>query len=276
MPLVAARADDEWTVVTAADKKRVMRKRGARKSIPRGPSKISVDCCDGCTIQDHRALGRGLDECIEYLLQTSFWKHLIEALQDNEIQQIVCYGIGNFSQTGTTYFSASLWQLSCAVALQRHLVPAPQRMLYFDPCSSAAEIQFVQDALDMHVLDHNERGDHPVGTTATLFFMPHCPARLYENVVWSNYSCAANNHLWILGNSLSRIAETNHCPCLRLMEWEMEASMEPTRRDCDEAPGNFMGAFNDIFLSRMPGSSAGSPPRPYNQLLPLEEDGELI
>ena len=285
-------AVDEWTVVTAADKKRVMRKRGAGKSTRRPAYYASDDFTASTTVKDLAVLERCLEECIAYLLQTCFWKNLVEALaQDNinniNIGQIVCYGIGNISQTSTTYFAPSLWQLACAVAVQRHFdvtaqehhspppPPPPMMMRLYDPCASAVEIHFVRQVLLMTVPEENERGSYPVASS-TLFFMPHCPARLYENVVWSNYQNDGND-VWILGNSLRRIAETNHCPCLQtIMECDamVEFNMEPTRRECDEAPGNLMAAFNDTYLTRLPRRSR--PPRPYDQLLPLEENGELI
>jgi hypothetical protein len=33
-----------------------------------------------------------------------------------------------------------------------------------------------------------------------LFFMPHCPMRLYSNLLWANYSPTALQALVILGN----------------------------------------------------------------------------
>ena len=290
---------NEWTVVTAANKKRVMRKRGGGKwrRASNGPPNIP-DTTSG--IQDLAVLERCLEECIAYLIQTCFWKNLVEALAQNSynsfnIDQIVCYGIGNISQTSTTYFAPSMWQLACAVALQRtrhatgqeqepHCSPLPPAMRYYDPCANALEIQFVRQVLGMTIPEQNERGNFPVASsTPTLFFMPHCPARLYENVVWSNYNNKDGTDVWIFGNSPRQIAETNHCPCLRtLLDATMiveSSNMEPTRKNCDEAPGNLMGAFNDTYLTRLSGgrnSCADRPPRPYHQVLPLEESDELI
>ena len=201
------------------------------------------------------------------------------------VEQMICYGIGNFSQTGSsTYYGAPLWQLACAVALQRHFtdIVGSFRTYYYDPASSEWEIQFVGAELGFEWLETNDRGNHPV-RAATLFFMPHCPAQLYENVVWSNYlnNNSYQTRIWILGNSLSRVAETNDCPCLRVLaeassDWQQQ-QRQPTKTDCDEAPGNLYGAFNDTCLSRLPSREEDWPaPRPYDRLMPHKENGELL
>ena len=258
---MASKQEDEWTTVRASDKKRVMRKRG--KPRKHGVAAV-VDA--SAQLQDMDLLQRCLEECLKYLVrQTTF-----------------CYGIGNFSQTGTSSYAAPLWQLACAVALQRHL--QPQRVFYLDPSSTATENAFVADRLGMQILKTNDRGNHPVDNKhncPTLFFMPHCPAQLYENVVWSNYG-NINNDIWILGNPLGRIAETNHCPCLKALEsyWDgAERLMKLPTKECSEAPGNLLGAFNDTYLTRLPLSRDRDhklPSRPYDHLLPVEEDGELL
>jgi len=287
--------EEAWTVVTASDKKRVMRKRGkARKRPPACATTIHPSQEDNTD-----RLRRSLEDCIEYLTRkTVFWKELVRALSGGEqqpnsrgddgvfpVEQMICYGIGNFSQKGSsTYYAAPLWQLACAVALQRHF--AVSRTYYYDPASSAWEIKFVGAELKFQWLETNDRGNHPVRDGAsTLFFMPHCPAQLYENVVWSNYpnnSNKSHQSIWILGNSLSRVAETNsnECPCLRVLadassEWQQQQTVQPTKKDCDEAPGNLYGAFNDTCLSRLP-SRDWPAPRPYDRLMPHKENGELL
>ena len=287
---MASKQEDEWTTVRASDKKRVMRKRG--KPRKHGVAAV-VDA--SAQLQDMDLLQSCLEHCLKYLVrQTTFWKQLVLNLPSKEdsgsndvdsnyiIQKMICYGIGNFSKTGTSSYAAPLWQLACAVALQRHL--QPQRVFYLDPSSAATENAFVADRLGMQILKTNDRGNHPVDNKhncSTLFFMPHCPAQLYENVVWSNYG-NINNNIWILGNPLGRIAETNHCPCLKALEsyWDgAERLMKLPTKECSEAPGNLLGAFNDTYLTRLPLSRDRDhklPPRPYDHLLPVEEDGELL
>ena len=37
----------------------------------------------------------------------------------------------------------------------------------------------------------------------TLLFMPHCPQRLYENMLLSNWTATGLNHIVMIGNQLS-------------------------------------------------------------------------
>ncbi|CAM9571730.1 unnamed protein product [Discosporangium mesarthrocarpum] len=41
----------------------------------------------------------------------------------------------------------------------------------------------------------------------TLFFMPHCPMRLYSNLLWANWTSEALGCLVILGNSLAAYSD---------------------------------------------------------------------
>jgi hypothetical protein len=68
----------------------------------------------------------------------------------------------------------------------------------FDPVFTENE-KAVCTSLGMRVSDVNLMGYHrAVETGRTLFFMPHCPYRLYGNVLWTNWDILPN--IFILGN----------------------------------------------------------------------------
>jgi len=74
----------------------------------------------------------------------------------------------------------------------------------FDPMLSSLE-KVVARSLGVELIHENEEGKRQV-TRPTLFFMPHCPQALYNNVLWSNWGLGLSRVL-ILGNSLRNYAQ---------------------------------------------------------------------
>ena len=67
----------------------------------------------------------------------------------------------------------------------------------FDPMFTAKELK-VCETLGFKVSTANLKGKHEAVSGPTLFFMPHCPHRLYINLLWANWNRLDN--LIILGN----------------------------------------------------------------------------
>lgn len=67
----------------------------------------------------------------------------------------------------------------------------------FDPLLSSKERE-VCTLLNCPVSSENRIGKHQTESGATLFFMPHCPHRLYINLLWENWSQL--DSVIILGN----------------------------------------------------------------------------
>ena len=104
---------------------------------------------------------------------------------------------------------------------QQKLVP----ISYFEPLMKPVECKVLKEMFHVNILHQNERGKRCVDTTkyndrndettekmntnnahscsTTLFYMPHCPMRLYSNVLWSNWKSHLlfNDRLVIFGNS---------------------------------------------------------------------------
>jgi len=94
---------------------------------------------------------------------------------------------------------------------QQKLIP----MLYFEPCINKLEKLVLSECFFVTVLECNERGERKVdGQSAetdglmtkkpiqsTLFYMPHCPMRLYSNVIWANWEHLTDGRIIIFGNS---------------------------------------------------------------------------
>lgn len=69
----------------------------------------------------------------------------------------------------------------------------------FDPLFTSKEHEVCR-LLDLTVSNENLKGKHSTENTSnpTLFFMPHCPYRLYVNVLWKNWENLEK--VFILGN----------------------------------------------------------------------------
>jgi SRR1 len=319
--------EEKWITVLASDKKRVMRKSGVRRKLPPASTGSPIAQSDDC-INDSDILWGGLQDCVNYLVnRTQLLGELLDIVDvafevgstssdgygegegaaaaddddDCELRtygcsqrQIMAFGIGNFSKTATTYYSASLWQLAITVCLKRHLagkVGASGEsdvhdvcVSFYDPCSTKEEQSFLIDRLGFRILATNNKGNFPIGKVTTIFFMPHCPAQLYENVIWSNFE--PDHRAVVIGNSLSHLAtlpSSSHSkvlPCIQsLLPWLNETSINVCKSDWKGAPGNLHGALNDTYVGYYCRNKSGIgerwPLRPYEALLD-DDDPELL
>jgi hypothetical protein len=218
-------------------------------------------------------------------------------------QSIVCYGIGNF---GSTRSSAPLWQLALAVTIRdyirtlhthndddetslgdddRHLSSSLDStlkstsnknnddhrrrlptMYYFEPLMTVEE-SMVLEKLDIHIISENERGGRSViDEGGCLFFMPHCPMKLYTNLLHANWDCLRENNILIFGNSLSNyidggdnnnnnnidVANSNNPQKRQALDilkdlqphWK-EERLDISKNDISDRPAYFERAFND-------------------------------
>jgi len=111
-------------------------------------------------------------------------------------QEMVCYGLGSLEHAPTG--SNCLHQLVLA-DLIRKLLSIPS-ILIFDPILKEVDIVLVEK-LGFQLLQVNEAGKR-LASKRTLFFMPHCPMRLYSNLLWTNWGSFLANTI-IIGNSFA-------------------------------------------------------------------------
>ena len=187
--------------------------------------------------------------------------------------EILCLGIGNYGRTDCCEYSASLWQLAFALQLRDELQndvplyhhdchPPQNRSIainFFDPNSTDFEVNFLtQQFAGIHVLDNNLHGKHQIDKTRpTVVFMPHCPTFLYENMLATNSVSGRPSQsptFCIIGNSL-----VNYCDALQtavdipnihaMCDSLQEFRLQYTAQDETISSGNFLGAFNDTYLT---------------------------
>ena len=115
------------------------------------------------------------------------------------ISKIICLGLGNFAQNPTSISAqiASKHQLSFLLALLK--TSSAAQGLVFDPVLTQCEKEILT-TLGLETASENLEGRYPVDC-ATLFYLPHCPKQLTNNVLWANWESLHN--VVIIGNSFN-------------------------------------------------------------------------
>ncbi|KDP22014.1 hypothetical protein JCGZ_02858 [Jatropha curcas] len=144
--------------------------------------------------------------CMKEVGNSQFYQNLLEQIQTPEVldhihrvlgselkMQMVIYGIGSIESYETPRI-----QLSIAVLMKKEFSWIGD-IEVFDPILSAAESQ-VLEAFGCSVITINEHGRRRV-TRPTLFYMPHCEAELYDNLLQANWGAGQLNQIVLFGNS---------------------------------------------------------------------------
>ena len=105
---------------------------------------------------------------------------------------MICFGLGRISSSD----SAAI-QFSLLLHLQETLSPSIELVECFDPLFGKNEINICHK-FNISVYGDNSRGIFKANGGRVLFYMPHCPYRLYSNVIWSHREHLSN--ICILGN----------------------------------------------------------------------------
>ncbi|KAF5190185.1 Sensitivity to red light reduced [Thalictrum thalictroides] len=196
----------DWTIVTPR------RAKLKRKSILKvenleqhswTPSDVEIDA-------DREAkLMKKMEICIRNLENSEFYRNVLVQIQTPQVlhyfsrnlasetkMQMVIYGIGSVESYETPRL-----QLSLAILIKKNFNWIGD-IEVFDPVLSKTEIK-VLEAWGCSVLMVNEQGRRQV-LKPTLFFMPHCEAVLYDNLLQANWRAEHLNQVVLFGNSFDK------------------------------------------------------------------------
>ncbi|XP_043693728.1 protein SENSITIVITY TO RED LIGHT REDUCED 1-like [Telopea speciosissima] len=147
--------------------------------------------------------------CMENLKKTEFYRTFLDQIQAPQIighfsrvlgcetkLQMVIYGIGSIES-----YDPPRLQLSLAILIKRKFDWIGDIEI-FDPVISTTEAR-VLEALGCHVLSVNEQGRRQA-LKPTIFFMPHCEAILYDNLLQANWKAGFLTKMVVFGNSFER------------------------------------------------------------------------
>ncbi|KAH0469207.1 hypothetical protein IEQ34_002439 [Dendrobium chrysotoxum] len=151
---------------------------------------------------------RQMQSAIRQLDNSQFVSRFLSRLRDPKIQegfnkllascsqiQIVAYGIGSIES-----YNVPRLQLALALLLKKELgVRAAGPIEVFDPVLSAVECA-VLEALGCRLIVVDECGRRETAVP-TIFYMPHCEAALYDNLLDANWKPVMLRKMVVLGNS---------------------------------------------------------------------------
>lgn len=125
-----------------------------------------------------------------------------KAKESLEFTEIVCFGLGNFTQS-----PIALYQLALLVEMKDELAYS-KRIVLYDPCFSDFEVKALL-SLGFHLLGENTECHYPTvtGGGRTLFYMPHMYSNHYSNTLQSNWHQL--ERIVLYGNSFELIMSLN-------------------------------------------------------------------
>lgn len=134
-----------------------------------------------------------------------------------DVTNVFCLGLGSFAQNSNlTSLVASRYQLAFLLSwikILKTTATTPQttspdvpQTLVFDPVLSLSEKKILRE-LKFNTSEENLEGCYLVNSVSksnlTVFYLPHCPKQLLNNILWTNWDRL--DRILILGNSISGI-----------------------------------------------------------------------
>ncbi|KAA0066058.1 hypothetical protein IC582_021685 [Cucumis melo] len=205
------------------------------------------------TIRESKLLQK-MEMCIKKLESSQFYRTLVEELEtvpfleslnrvlDSESKMgVVIYGVGSIEN----YENPRL-QLSLAILLKRKFSWI-ESLEVFDPILSATECRLME-SFGCSVLSVNEQGRR-CAEKPTMFFMPHCEAELYNNLLQENWKVKLLNHIMLFGNSFEIyeqfVSEFKNSPVVDSSNFILASRKFVREIKIKTVSDDYFGAFHD-------------------------------
>lgn len=127
---------------------------------------------------------------------------------------LISYGVGSFDDSLEARYQLALILIVVDQLreLEKELNFSLDLIEFYDPVFNKLELSVLRDHYKITIPDKNEKSMHAVKLIddhkrkcTSLFYMPHCPKALYNNLLYSNWSLDRLSSLIIFGNSFSTI-----------------------------------------------------------------------
>lgn len=194
-------SNEGWTVVAPKERKRDQKKVSkdsdclSKKKRTLQRRQRETQALHGLhdTYINEESVTNRIESLVPLLVETTFFKHLTETLSGEIFGDLIVLGVGRLVS------DASILQTALSVGLKNWMcsINTSVDCVVLDPLLQPPDVRIL-NALGMRVESANVKGKIACHCK-TLFFMPHCPYRLYSNVLWSNWGPLLNN-ITILGN----------------------------------------------------------------------------
>lgn len=124
----------------------------------------------------------------------------LDILHNPEIKEIVCFGLGRIGEC-----MIARYQLALLICL-RDLYTT--KCYVYDPIFNENDLKLLRH-YNIEILLVNQEGKYQAKQcSSTIFFLPHCPKQLSNNLLWANWGLELHNCI-IIANSFTQIIETN-------------------------------------------------------------------
>lgn len=115
----------------------------------------------------------------------------------NKNLQILCFGLGRFSTCSTSRF-----QLAYILLIKEYF--KIKTASFSDPIFSSHELLLLE-SLNCQVITENLEGKYQIeNNNITIFYLPHCPKQLTNNILWKNWGLQLQNII-LIGNSFDSL-----------------------------------------------------------------------
>ncbi|KAF5295986.1 hypothetical protein FQA39_LY12758 [Lamprigera yunnana] len=124
----------------------------------------------------------------------------LQILNSVEIREIVCFGLGNVDDCMISRYQFAL------LLLLKELYKA--KVILYDPIFNDDDHAILKN-FELNVLSYNNEGKYQlVHSSTTIFFLPHCPKQLSNNLLWANWGLSLS-YCIVIANSFTKIIETH-------------------------------------------------------------------
>uniref|UniRef100_A0A182P3W2 SRR1 domain-containing protein n=1 Tax=Anopheles epiroticus TaxID=199890 RepID=A0A182P3W2_9DIPT len=235
------------TVAKELEFKLVVTKNGKHRPKSRNKLQSSVHniggqvCVERAEFCQKTALTQ-LQQAESDLLQSEFLRECLASIAPilAGVEQLICLGLGNFLDCTIARYQLAF--IRC-VRSQTNL---PIKGQFFDPVFTQPEVDTLH-ALGESILHENLEGKHAV-ERKTLFFLPHCPKQIVNNLLWKNWHpdrlanvvLLCNSFNTVVNNNPDRLLRVNAGYILRAVDLFQEVPLRNTFR--------FGDVFNDTSL----------------------------
>lgn len=132
-------------------------------------------------------------------------KEGLNNLESQIITQIICFGLGKIGECTISRYQFAL--LLCLKDLYNVDV------WVYDPLFSDVDISLLNH-FQVLLLEENLEGKHKVCGKNVLFYLPHCPKQLSNNLLWANWGLGLG-YCIIIANSFNSIIENSSSNTLK-------------------------------------------------------------
>lgn len=168
-----------------------------------------------------------------------------------EDYDLVCFGLGRFTENLLAFH-----QLAFVLSIREHLVIGENgrggNCILYDPCFTKRE-HIILEKLHCSVLKENTEGRYPIKNgRRTIFYLPHCPNILTNNLLKSNWSPGQLSNLLLINNSFQELSVSKP---RRLLHSDSNLILDilPYTKEIPLIDSYyFNGIFNDLSLHVFP------------------------